>query len=118
MSDTEYSFLNTRIGGTGITSIFLFIVVSFIAYYTIGTGYIYKYMRNPQGDITDSPIDMGHIGTIFGVAFLCSIALAIGLIMITLSWTVIENKAILGIIIATIALSLSVTAMTFAALTH
>jgi hypothetical protein len=108
----------SRFANSGLFWIYVCLIVLFAAYYLIGTPYIYLYLKTTQGDITTdgSSSDIQHLVTIFGTSLLISIALAIGLILITLSWTLIENKAILSILISTVALMTAITAMTFAAI--
>jgi len=114
----EMDASKSRFADSGLYWIYTVLVVLFAAYYIIGTSFIYLYLKTTQGDITNSTsIDISHIGIIFGTCFIISIAIAIGLILITLSWTVIENKAILSILISTVALMIAVSAITAAALT-
>jgi hypothetical protein len=114
MDASKSSFANS-----GLFWVYTTIVGLFATYYIVGTTYIYQYLKTTQGDITDSSsVDINHIATIFGTCFIISIALAVGLILITLSWTIIENKAILSILISTVALLIAVSAITAAALTN
>ena len=107
----------SRFANSGLFWIYVTFAALFAAYYLIGTPYIYLYIKTNQGDITSSnTTDITHLSVIFGTCFLISIALAIGLVLITLSWTVIENKAILSILISMVALMTAVAAMTFAAI--
>jgi len=89
----------------GIGGIFWFLIGMPYVYYTIGTGAYFDKFSN-------------QFGLILGSTILGSIALVIGIILLSVQWTDINNVARIAIVLTTIALTLSVTSVAISAITH
>jgi len=101
-SDTTLQWIFTLLGIGG----FLWFLIGMpFVYYTIGTGAYFDKFSNQFGLILAS--------TILG-----SIALAIGIILLSVQWTDINNLARIAIVLTTVALTLSVTSVAISAITH
>jgi len=69
---------------------------------------------NKRQDLT-----LNHqIGTVLGVSMIGSLIVAIGFIILSYQWLEIWYKAIIGIVFTFVALGLSASAMSVAAVTH
>jgi len=78
----------------------------------------YTYLRTGTKNNTMDPTLSHQLGLIMGVAFLGTLILAVGLIILTYRWVDIWAKSLIGILLGFIALGLSVSAMSIASLTH
>jgi len=88
-----------------VGGIFWFLIGMPYVYYTIGTGAYFDKFSN-------------QFGLILGSTILGSIALAIGIILLSVQWTDINNVARIAIVLTTVALTLSVTSVAVSAITH
>ena len=79
---------------------------------------VFTYNRTGTKNNTMDPTLSHQLGLIMGVAFLGTLILAVGLIILTYRWVDIWAKSLIGILLGFIALGLSVSAMSIAALTH
>ena len=90
--------------------------LALIVWYGIAMGYTYLFTGTKNN--TMDPSLSHQLGLIIGVAFLGTLILAVGLIILTYRWVDIWAKSLIGILLGFIALGLSVSAMSIAALTH
>ena len=74
-------------------------------YYEIGTGAYFDKFSN-------------QFGLILGSIILGSIALAIGIVLLSVQWTDINNVARIGIVLTTVALTIAVSSLAVSAITH
>ena len=102
-----YDGLEIVLAGVGIAALTWF-----------GIAMVYTYFNTGTKNNTMDPSLSHQLGLIIGVAFLGTLILAVGLIIITYQWVDIWNKAIIGIILGFLALGLSVTGMSVASITH
>jgi hypothetical protein len=87
-----------------------------VIWYGIAMGYTYINTGTKGAAMDDN---LSHqVALIIAVAILGTFILAIGLIIITYRWVDIWSKSLIGILLAFIAMGLSVSAMSIAALTH
>jgi len=85
-----------------------------IAVFCVGMWYI-----NSKIDIGRSYADLkSQLASVLGVSLLGSIALIIALVLLSIQWSSIENSAYLALLISTIALLCSSSAMTISGVTH
>jgi hypothetical protein len=90
-------------------------IVAVIWYgWALGHVYVYTGTRNKGQDLTLN----NQIGTVLGVSMIGSLIVAIGLIILSYQWLDIWYKAIIGIVFTFVALGLSASAMSVAAVTH
>jgi hypothetical protein len=81
-----------------------------MAYVFLHTGTLNRGGQDPQLN--------NQIGTVIGVSVIGSLVVAVGLIVLSYQWVNILYKAIIGIIFAFVALTLSITAMSITSITH
>jgi hypothetical protein len=87
-----------------------------VIWYGVAMGYTYLYTGTKNN--TMDPNLSHQLALIIGVAFLGTLILAVGLIVITYRWVDIWSKSLIGILFGFIAMGMTVSAMSIAALTH
>jgi hypothetical protein len=100
----------------GLEIVFTILGAGALVWFGIAMGY--TYMNTGTKNNTMDPSLSHEIGLIIGVAFLGTLILAVGLIVITYQWVDIWSKALIGMLFGFLALALTVTAMSIASITH
>jgi uncharacterized membrane protein len=100
----------------GLEIVLAVVGIGALVWFGIAMGY--TYFNTGTKNNTMDPSLSHQLGLIIGVAFLGTLILAVGLIIITYQWVDIWNKAIIGILFGFLALGLSVTGMSVASITH
>jgi len=89
-----------------------------IVWYCVGIAYTYPLLGDSKYFAANFATYSSKFSKILGEAFLCSIVILIGLILLSLQWESIDTSALLSIIIATVALAFTTTAMAVTSITH
>jgi hypothetical protein len=89
-----------------------------IIWYCVGVGYTYPLLGDSKYFTANYNAYSSTFSKILGEALLCCGAILIGLILLSLQWESIDTIALLSIIIATVALALTTSAMAVASVTH
>jgi hypothetical protein len=89
-----------------------------ILWYFIGIGYTYPLLGDSNYFGTNFATYSSRFFKILGETLLCCIAILIGLILLSIQWESIDTIALLCIIMATVALALTTSAMAVASITH
>ena len=89
-----------------------------IIWYCVGVGYTYPLLGDTIYFKTNFNAYSSTFSKILGEAFLGCGAILIALILLSIQWKSIDTIALLAIIIATVALALTTSAMAVASITH
>lgn len=89
-----------------------------IIWYCIGIGYTYPLLGDSNYFRSNFATYSSRFFKILGETLLCCIAILIGLILLSIQWESVDTIALLSIVIATVALAITTSAMAVASITH